>query len=85
MADRAYEYYGYKPYMDWRGRRPKKKVSPAALNYPKTKILKMLKENYVPEVVEVTKTKMKKTPKKNPFDDISLDWDDTNIYDYYTK
>ena len=30
MADRAYEYYGYKPYMDWRGRRPKKKVSPAA-------------------------------------------------------
>tara|TARA_B100001564_G_C20664289_1_gene683006 strand:- start:2505 stop:2744 length:240 start_codon:yes stop_codon:yes gene_type:complete len=75
MAD----YYNYGKYMDWGSWRAKKrKVSPAALNYPKTKILKMLKENYVSEVVEDTKTKTKRisiSPKKNPFDDWS-DFDD---------
>ena len=57
--------FDYGKYMDWVwDLKVKRKVSPATLNYPKTKILKMLKDNYVPEVVEVTKTKMKKPPKK---------------------
>lgn len=63
-------------YMDWGSWNAKRKVSPAALNYPKTKILKMLKDNYVPEVVKVTKTTMKKPKKKNPFDEDWSDWDD---------
>ncbi len=67
--------FDYGKYMDWGSWKVKRKVSPAALNYPKTKILKMLKENYVPEVVKVTKTKMKKPKKKNPFDE-DFSWDD---------
>ena len=46
----------------------KGKVSPAALNYPKTKILKMLKDNYVPKVVV---TKKSKNPKAKEFPE---DW-----------
>ena len=64
---------GFYEYMDWGSWKPKRKVSPAALNYPKTKILKMLKDNYVPNVAKVIKTKMKKPPKKTLSE---LDWDD---------
>ena len=70
--------FDYGKYMDWGSWKVKRKVSPAALNYPKTKILKMLKENYVPEVVKITKTKMKKPPKKALQE---LDWD--NFDDWY--
>ncbi len=65
---------GFYEYMDWGSWKTKRKVSPAALNYPKTKILKMLKDNYVPDVVKVTKTKMKKPPKKAI--GMDLDWDE---------
>tara|TARA_Y100000996_G_C22555921_1_gene655519 strand:- start:2995 stop:3255 length:261 start_codon:yes stop_codon:yes gene_type:complete len=76
MADKTY--YEYGKYMGWGSWKPKRKVSPAALNYPKTKILKMLKENYIPEVVEDTKTKMKKQPKKSIIDE----WNDLGEKEY---
>jgi hypothetical protein len=82
MADRPYYQYGY---VEWGSWKPKRKVSPAALNYPKTKILKMLKDNYVPEsVATVTKTKMKKMPKTIPEDDWS-DFDDYLFFDKLKK
>ena len=66
MADRpAYKYSKYYgKYMGWGSWGAKRKFSPAALNYPKTKILKMLKENYVPKVVI---TKKSKNPKAKEF------------------
>lgn len=46
------DYYKYgkanlPKYMGWGSWKSKSKISPAALNYPKSKILKMLKEQYV--------------------------------------
>jgi hypothetical protein len=72
--------YGYRP-VDWGYWNLKSEISPAALNYPKTKILKMLKENYIPKDVKDIKTKTKRissSPKKNPFD-----WNDFD--DFFQK
>ena len=79
MADKAY--YNYGRYMDWGSWKAKRFVpSPAAINYPKTKILKMLKDNYVPNVAKVIKTTMKKPPKKAWHE---IDWDDFD--DFFDK
>ena len=57
--------FHYGKYREWVwDLKVKGKVSPAALNYPKTKILKMLKDNYVPKVVI---TKKSKNPKAKEF------------------
>jgi hypothetical protein len=71
--DRYARKYAHKGWGSWPTSKPKKKISPAALNYPKSKILKMLKEQYVSvEKIEITKKEI-----------VGEDWDDLEYWDSY--